>query len=249
VTGAASGIGAACTRLLVELGAEVHALDVVPVTVDGLASSTVCDVREPDSIAAAVDRIGAVVSGLFGCAGLPLDRDPLDVMLVNFVGLREVAERVASKMVEGAAIANMGSVAGYGWRDVGDTLGPLLDTDGFAAARAWCEANRSTYESDAYGASKRAVNAWTRRVAPDLMRRGIRVNCVNAGPIETPLYQPFRAAYGGDDAMLSMFPVGRVGAPEEAAWPLLWLNSPRASYVTGIGFDVDGGMAAMTGAD
>jgi NAD(P)-dependent dehydrogenase (short-subunit alcohol dehydrogenase family) len=248
VTGAASGIGRATTELLVELGAEVHALDILPVEVKGLASRTRCDVADPDAVGDAVGRIGAVLNGLFACAGVPLDHDPLDVMLVNFVGLREVADRTIEKMVEGAAIVSMGSVGGYGWREARESLEPLLSTDGFAEARAWCEENRVVYEADAYGASKRGVNLWTRRVAPALLERGVRVNCVNAGPVDTPLFGPFREAYG-EEALLGAFPMHRYAAPEEMAWALVWLNSPRASYVTGVGLDVDGGFAAAHGAD
>jgi NAD(P)-dependent dehydrogenase (short-subunit alcohol dehydrogenase family) len=248
VTGAASGIGRATTELLVELGAEVHALDVVPVEVNGLASRTQCDVADPDAVDDAVARIGAVLNGLFACAGVPLDHDPLDVMLVNFVGLREVAHRTIEKMIDGAAIVSMGSVGGYGWREARESLEPLLATDGFVAARAWCEANRGVYEDDAYGASKRAVNLWTRRSAGPLLERGVRVNCVNAGPVDTPLFGPFRETYG-EEALLGAFPIHRYAAAEEMAWALVWLNSPRASYVTGVGLDVDGGFAAVHGAD
>lgn len=248
VTGAASGIGRATAELLVDLGAEVHALDILPVEVSGLASRTECDVADADAVDDAVARIGAVLNGLFACAGVPLDRDPLDVMLVNFVGLREVADRAIEKMIDGAAIVSMGSVGGYGWREARESFEPLLSTHGFAQARAWCEANRDVYEDDAYGASKRAVNLWTRRVAPALLERGVRVNCVNAGPVDTPLFGPFREVYG-EDALLGAFPMHRYAAPEEMAWALVWLNSPRASYVTGVGLDVDGGFAAAHGAD
>jgi NAD(P)-dependent dehydrogenase (short-subunit alcohol dehydrogenase family) len=90
VTGAASGIGAATTTLLVELGAEVHTLDLRKPDVAGLASFTECDLREPQQIDAAVDRIGSVVNMLFNCAGVSDSDPPLDVILVNFCGLRHL---------------------------------------------------------------------------------------------------------------------------------------------------------------
>ncbi|MGH8978575.1 MAG: SDR family NAD(P)-dependent oxidoreductase, partial [Acidimicrobiia bacterium] len=78
VTGAASGIGAATTTLLVELGAEVHTLDLRKPDVAGFASFTECDLREPQQIDAAVDRIGSVVNMLFNCAGVSDSDPPLD---------------------------------------------------------------------------------------------------------------------------------------------------------------------------
>ena len=71
VSGAASGMGAATTELLVELGAEVHAIDIKKPDITGLASFTETDLREPEQIEAAVAKIGKVVDALFNCAGLP----------------------------------------------------------------------------------------------------------------------------------------------------------------------------------
>lgn len=246
LSGAASGIGRATAELLVELGAEVHALDRAPITVSGLASTTECDVTDPSAIARAVDRVGAVLSGLFSCAGLAIGPRPADAMLVNFVGLRELTDRTVDYMVEGAAIVSMGSVAGYGWRRDA-ALEALVETSGFESGRDWCDANVAAFEPDPYAASKRAVNLWTRRVAADLMSRGIRINCVNAGPVETPLFEPFREIFG--EELLDAFPIGRYAEAAEIAAALVWLNSPRASYVTGVGLDVDGGHAARHGAD
>ena len=80
VSGAASGMGAATAELLVELGAEVHAIDIKKPDLSGLASFTETDLREPDQIEAAVDRIGKVIDALFNCAGLPNTFSNLDVM-------------------------------------------------------------------------------------------------------------------------------------------------------------------------
>ena len=71
VTGAASGMGGATARVLVDLGAEVHTIDIKKPDVAGLASFSECDLRDPEQIDSAVDRIGRVVNMLFNCAGLP----------------------------------------------------------------------------------------------------------------------------------------------------------------------------------
>ena len=80
VTGAASGMGEATARIIGELGGEVHALDVNPPRVD-VAHHLHTDLRDPQSIDAAVDEIGGPVHALFNCAGLPGGKFPgLDVM-------------------------------------------------------------------------------------------------------------------------------------------------------------------------
>ena len=101
VTGAASGMGAATAQILVDLGAEVHAIDIKKPEVTGLASFSQCDLRDPAQIDETVAKIGKIVNALFNCAGLPNTFPELDVMLVNFCGLRQVTESVIPLMIEG----------------------------------------------------------------------------------------------------------------------------------------------------
>jgi NAD(P)-dependent dehydrogenase (short-subunit alcohol dehydrogenase family) len=242
VSGAASGMGAATAEILVGLGAEVHALDVKKPDVAGLASYTECDLRDPAQIDAAVERVGRVVNMLFNCAGLPNTYPNLDVMLVNFCGLRHLTERVIEHMPEHAdsAIASIASTAGIGWIPNLATLMPLVTAPDFGAARAWCEEDPSRI-ANAYGTSKEAINAYTAWRSFELARRGIRLNCLNPGPTDTPMMGEFEKAMGKQYMDDFPVPLGRHAAPHEQAWPLVFLNSPRASFVTGISLDADGG--------
>ena len=160
VTGAASGMGAATAQILVELGAEVHAIDIKKPEVTGLASFTPVDLRDPAQIDDTVAKIGKIVNALFNCAGLPNTFPNLDVMLVNFCGLRQLTEAVIPLMIEGSAIACIASTAGIGWMQNMALLFGLLATPDFAAAAAWCEEHPKELRN-AYGLSKEAINAYT----------------------------------------------------------------------------------------
>ena len=240
VTGAASGMGAATAQILVDLGAEVHAIDIKKPEVTGLASFSECDLREPDQIDATIAKIGKVVNALFNCAGLPNTFAPIDVMLVNFCGLRQLTERVIPLMIEGSAIASIASTAGIGWMQNLELLLGLVSTPDFAAARAWCEAHPKQL-ANAYGLSKEAINAYTAFRSFNLAGDGIRINCVNPGPTDTPMMPEFEKAIGKKYMDEFPVPLGRHAVAEEQAWPMVFLNSPRASFVTGHQFECDGG--------
>ena len=93
----------------------------------------------------------------------------------------------------------------------------------------------------AYSASKHAVVGLTRSAARSYGRRGIRVNCVCPGPVETPLAEPLFEASGMRELMLARQSIGRFGTAEEVAALVLWLLSPAASLVTGTPVRVDAG--------
>jgi Tropinone reductase 1 len=94
----------------------------------------------------------------------------------------------------------------------------------------------------AYAATKAAILGYTRVLAKELAPEGIRVNAVQPGFIDTAFVSPYLA--DKPDVMADVLlhiPLGRVGSPEEVAWPIVFLASPAASYITGQSIVIDGG--------
>jgi meso-butanediol dehydrogenase / (S,S)-butanediol dehydrogenase / diacetyl reductase len=99
----------------------------------------------------------------------------------------------------------------------------------------------------AYNAAKAGVINLTRVTAIEYAARGIRVNCVCPGAIDTPLLGPSLAIPGFAETTIAMIPMRRLGRPEEMANVVLFLASDLASYVTGAAIVADGGLTAQTG--
>lgn len=247
VTGCASGMGAATAEILAELGAEVIGLDVRDA--EGVAKFIPVDLRSRDSIDEAVGAINAPVDAIFSIAGLPGPPfSDLDTVIVNFIGARHLIESLVPAMPAGSAIACVASNAGLGWQEEIADLLEATGTDGFEAAVAWCNANPAKIASG-YAPSKKLINAWVASRAVDLIKVGIRLNCTNPGPTNTAMMPSFEEQYGKDIVDAFVGPSGRRSSPVEQAWPLVFLNSPRCSYVTGEALYVDAGFlgAMVTG--
>jgi NAD(P)-dependent dehydrogenase (short-subunit alcohol dehydrogenase family) len=241
VTGAASGMGAAAARILVDLGAQVTAIDIKSTDV-GVDRSIEVDLRDPRAIEDAAASIDGPLDALFSCAGLPGPPfSELDTMLVNWVGARHLAQRLVPKMAAGSSITAISSSAAQGWQDQVDTLRPLLETPDFASAKAWLEANEETWNWSGYLFSKWVVDAWVGWWYPDLAKHGIRINCINPGPTDTAMMPAFHDYATKDVVDQAVGPIGRYAEAEEQAWPLVMLGSTRMSYVAGEVFAVDGG--------
>jgi NAD(P)-dependent dehydrogenase (short-subunit alcohol dehydrogenase family) len=246
VTGAASGMGAATVRILSDLGARVTAIDVNPVKVP-VDQALLVDLRDKAAIEAAADTIEGPVDGYFGCAGLPgAPFSNVDVMLVNFVGARHLIELVVPKIPAGGAIAVVASNAAMGWQLELEGLMELVNADGFDAGKLWCEKHS---EQEAYSYSKKVLNAWVGSRGASLIVEGIRLNCINPGPTDTAMMPHFVEANGREIIDAFVGPIKRHSTPEEQAWPLVFLNSPRSSYINGEGLTTDGGFfgAVQTG--
>jgi NAD(P)-dependent dehydrogenase (short-subunit alcohol dehydrogenase family) len=246
--GGGAGMGAATVTELANLGAEIHVLDLKDPPVD-VASHQSVDLKDPDATAAAIDTIGGRIDALFNCAGLPGPPfSDLDTMIVNFVAMRHLAELCAAHMTDGGAIASISSTAGSGYLANIAKWMPLVTTDGFAAAKQWCEDNTDALATG-YSPAKEASCVWTHWAAMDLAARDIRVNCISPGPTDTPMMGAFEDFAGAD--LIDKFAegAGRRSRPEEQAYPLIFLNSKAASYVSGENFVTDGGTlgALMTG--
>lgn len=244
VTGAASGMGAAAAVMLVELGAEVHALDVASIAAP-VKQSIEVDLADAASIEAAAGRLPEQIDVLFHCAGVPGPPrfDALQTMLVNFVGLRHLTETLLDRIADGGAVAAISSVAGMGWSKNLEHVKALMEVTDFEAARAWCAARPDV--ANGYLFSKQCIIYYTKLLAVRLLEREIRVNCISPSPTDTAMLPDFHAQAGQafiDEHFMS--PVGRNASPEDMAGPLVFLGSRLAGFVSGQDLSVDFGYKA-----
>jgi NAD(P)-dependent dehydrogenase (short-subunit alcohol dehydrogenase family) len=246
--GGGGGMGAAATTELTNLGAEVHVIDQrePPVKVAGYHDT---DLADPDATARTVEEIGGEVNALFYCAGRPGTTYPdIEVMTVNLLSARHLAGLVVPHMPRGSAIASISSTAGMGWMANIAKWMPLVTTDGFKAGLQWVEEHPDEILGG-YSPSKEALIIWTQWASYALAEKGIRINSISPGPTKTPMMPDFEAAVGKEFMDSFPIPVGYQASPEEQAYPMIFLNSRAASFITGENINTDGGTmgAIMTG--
>lgn len=237
ITGASSGMGAATALALGQAGAHVvltarreaacldlaHAVEQSGGQAIALAVDVTQEAQLQAAVARAVSHFGRL-DGAFNNAGLLLPGRPLheldtqtmhDSWLTNVMGVFWAMKHQITAMLTsggGAIVNNASVVAQVGFPGIAH-----------------------------YNASKHAVMGLTQTAALEYFQRGICVNAVLPGPIETPMAVQ---GFGSADqlhAMMASTPAGRPGQPEEVARPVLFLLSAAASYISGQALTVDGG--------
>lgn len=256
LVGCSTGIGEATLRVLTGLGARVHAVGRNEPTVDCEAFHAV-DLSDLGSVATTAGALHGIgpIEHILTCAGVPPTRPRRETLLVNYIALRHLIDLVVPAMADGANICVSGSNTAYGWEKQVPDLLELVAIDDPFEALAWCDANAALAPEGfpTYVFSKQALITWVTHRAPSLgTERRIRLNCAAPGLTETAMPNEI-AEKAGTRAMVDAYPnplFGRITTPEEQAWPLVLLNSPRNTGVTGTVLFTDQGVAGglMTGA-
>jgi NAD(P)-dependent dehydrogenase (short-subunit alcohol dehydrogenase family) len=249
ITGVSSGIGACTAELASHLGADVVGIDIrsPPVPMSWFVQA---DISSPAAIDALVAKLPKRIDALCNVAGVSGTLGVAKTLAINFYGLRALSEAVAPRLREGGSIVNVASIAGFGWRQHLERTKALVGAQGFPDTVALVKEFGLT-DAEGYPVSKEALLLWTFRAAhQDLFRsRGIRVNAVSPGPVETPILQEFRAVLGNRRVDSDISRVGRAGAAPDIAPVIAFLCSDGARWINGANLAVDGGLEASINAE
>lgn len=238
ITGGASGIGLATALTFADAGAEIVIADKNREGADkvaaeiresgGNAMACALDITDAAAVAATVEAVTtshATPDILINCAGWEKNQPFVE----NDLGYIEYCIRLN---LMGQMLVTQGFLPGMVTRGTGCIINVASD-----AGRV------GSPGTAVYSGAKGGVIAFTKAIAREVARHGIRVNCVCPGPTETPLYAqatPERRA-----KTLRLIPLRRFGQPQDIADALLFFASDRSGYVTGQALSVSGGVTMV----
>lgn len=244
ITGSASGIGAAVAALLRTAGHEVIGIDRASAQVQADLSTAQ---GRSAAIAEVLERSGGVLDGLVCCAGVGVTAPSCSLIVaVNYFGVSQLLDGLQGALERGRnpAALVIGSVAATqpGAEQQAMTAA-MLEGD---EARALDLADSLGQPHVAYACSKYAITQHARSLALAWGQRGMRLNVVAPGAVQTPLHQAsLDDARFGKAVREFVAPLGRAGRPEEIAALVGFLQSEQAQFVHGSVVFIDGGMDAM----
>lgn len=245
VFGGAMGIGQAVAEMLLERGAVVTVADVKPEVAGAWL----------EKLEVASDRAQAVPGDVSTRDGPPA---AIRAHLERFERLDAVVDSAGIQRY-----GNLETTSEEGWDEVMEvnlkgafrvakaSIPALRETRGNIVLVASVQSFATQQNVTAYTVSKHALIGLTRSAAVDYAREGIRVNCVAPGTVDTPMLHWAASLDPNPQAVMEavqrIHPIGRIAQPREVAEVICFLASPRASFVTGAAYVVDGGLLLPLG--
>lgn len=244
VTGVSSGVGQATALALMNAGAFVIGLDVKPAP-DSCNEFILCDLSNPTSIDEAVVQIKQPIDGLANIAGVPGSL-PADVVFkVNFLGLRHLTNQLLPRLADNAAVVNVASTAGAGWRNRKElSLSLLIQGEWQQCLQSFQALGMDAVAT--YDFTKELVILYTMLVSSNQRHRRVRVNSISPGAVCTPILAAFYDTMG-DQLLQSLKQQagGRDAYPDEIAGAIQLMLDPKGFWINGTDLIVDGGAEVL----
>lgn len=240
ITGAASGIGAETAKQIKAQGHTIIAFDRNEVT-EHFDQFIPIDLSDDKSIIAAVKEFKGKAHAICNIAGVPPTVPPELQIKVNFFGLRLFTELLIDKLLDGASIINLASMAGSRWMDNVKILNDLFKINDFAQALPFIEQHNLVGDVT-YNFSKEAVILWSMYNSSTWSDRNITVKSVSPGPIKTPILKDFMDTIAKKQIVL---PEAMKGEPEKIAAIVAFLCEDNAAWINGQNIIADGGLLAL----
>lgn len=256
VTGAASGMAKSAAEMLIELGANVYAIDINPIELN-VTKAFQADLSKKEEIDRVIAELPSELEALFLCHGIAyFPGRELLVQKVNFYSQKYMAEELLPRIKEHGTVNIISSVGGFGWQQVYDKAVELINLKTWDEAMEWYDKHPELIQS-AYVFAKQCLESYVtyKCMAPEYIDKRIRLNAINPGDTTTGLTEDFNKATSpngdvaeGEEMISNIFLKswnGYAATPAQMGYPLVAIGSDIFSYMSGQLIYIDMGLTSM----
>ena len=255
ITGSASGMSRAATELLLELGANVYAIDInkidLPVT-----KAFQADMSKKEEIDRVIEELPEKIDALFLCHGIAaFPGKELLVQKVNFYSQKYMTEKLLDRISEKGSVTYISSVGGFGWQQVYSKAVELINLPTWEDAMDWYDKHPDLIKS-AYVFAKQCLESYVtyKCMSPEFVSKKIRINAINPGDTTTGLTEDFNKSTSpkgdvkeGEEMISNIFLKswnGYPAEPKDMGYPMVVIGSDICSYMSGQLIYIDYGLTS-----
>jgi len=250
VTGSSSGMGKSTVEMLVDLGANVYAIDLNQCDIEGIKEFYKCNLSNKVEIDEVFTKLPENIDCFFGIAGLSgAKTDYITTFNCDFTANQYITLKYLKngRMPKGGAIVYVTSTAGLNWKDYKKEQNKVVHAKTWEETQELIEPLAKIAPSTmAYMYAKRCLSQFACEQAVEFGKLGIRINNVMPGSTDTGMKDEFEKMAGGEEALLAETGTAqRLATSEEMAGPIVFLNSASASFISGVDLCVDSADSCM----
>jgi len=255
ITGSASGMSKSATELLLELGAEVYAIDINPIDLP-VKRAFQADLSKKEEIDQVVQELPEKIDALFLCHGIAyFPGKELLVQKVNFYSQKYMTEQLLERISDHGSVTYISSVGGFGWQQVYNQAVELINLPTWEDAMKWYEEHPDLIKS-AYVFAKQCLESYVtyKCMSKEFIGRKIRLNAINPGDTTTGLTEDFNKSTSpngdikeGEEMISNIFLKswdGYAAEPKDMGYPMVVVGSDICSYMSGQLIYIDYGLTS-----